>query len=109
MRCILAKAGPMALLVSLVVSLVFIVILVIVTLAVEIDRLPDGPGERARALARVAREGKRLVPLFVNCQNGSFSETQRCQGMRRAGAIGPRPFEAAAYASQRRKRPDYPV
>ena len=34
----------MALLVSLVVSLVFIVILVIVTLAVEIDRLPDDPG-----------------------------------------------------------------
>ena len=44
MRCILAKAGPMALLVSLVVSLVFIVILVIATLAVEIDRLPDDPG-----------------------------------------------------------------
>jgi hypothetical protein len=97
----------MALLVSLVVSLVFIVILVIVTLAVEIDRLPDDPGN-GRALARVAREGKRLVPLFVNCRNGPFSETQRCQGMRRAGAIGPRPFEAAAYASQRRKRPDYP-
>jgi hypothetical protein len=34
----------MALLVSLVVSLVFIVILVIATLAVEIDRLPDDPG-----------------------------------------------------------------
>ena len=69
----------MALLVSLVVSLVFIVILVIATLAVEIDRLPDDPG------------------------------TGACQGMRRAGVIGPRPFEAAAYASQRRKRPDYPV
>ena len=38
------KGGPMALLVSLVVSLVFIVILVIATLAVEIDRLPDDPG-----------------------------------------------------------------
>ena len=34
----------MALLVSLVVSLVFIVILVIATLAVEIDGLPDDPG-----------------------------------------------------------------
>jgi hypothetical protein len=34
----------MALLVSLVVSLVFIVILIIATLAVEIDRLPDEPG-----------------------------------------------------------------
>jgi hypothetical protein len=44
LRCILAKAVPMALLVSLVVSLVFIVILVIATLAVEIDRLPDDPG-----------------------------------------------------------------
>ena len=74
------------------------------------DRPPTGrPGERARVKARAARAGKRLVPLFVSCQNGPFPETQRCQGMRRAGAIRPRPFEAAAYASQRRKRPDYPV
>ena len=43
MRRILAEAGPMALLVSLVVSLVLIVILVVATLAVEIDRLPDDP------------------------------------------------------------------
>jgi hypothetical protein len=62
----------MALLVSLVVSLVFIVILVIVTLAVEIDRLPDGPGERARALARVAREGKRLVPRLSTAGMAHF-------------------------------------
>ena len=48
MRRILAEAGLVALLVSLmvslVVSLVCIVILVIATLAFEIDRLPDDPG-----------------------------------------------------------------
>lgn len=44
MRHILAGAGPMALLVSLAVSLVLIAILIVATLAVEIDRLPDDPG-----------------------------------------------------------------
>ena len=46
----------MALLVSLVVSLVFIVILVIATLAVEIDRLPDDPGN-GRALVASLEKG----------------------------------------------------
>jgi hypothetical protein len=40
LRRILAEVGPMALLVSLVLS----VILVVATLAVEIDHLPDEPG-----------------------------------------------------------------
>ena len=40
MRRLLAEAG----LVALLVSLVLIVILVVATLAVEIDRLPDDPG-----------------------------------------------------------------
>ena len=40
MRRIFAEAG----LVALVVSLVLIAILVVATLAVEIDRLPDDPG-----------------------------------------------------------------
>lgn len=44
MRRILAEAGLVALLGSLVVSLVLIAILVVATLAVEIDRLPDDPG-----------------------------------------------------------------
>ncbi len=44
MRRILAEAGPMALLVSLVASLVVIAILIVATLAVEIDRLRDDPG-----------------------------------------------------------------
>jgi hypothetical protein len=44
LRRLLAEAGLVALLVSLVVSLVLIVILVVATLAVEIDRLPDDPG-----------------------------------------------------------------
>ena len=44
MRRILAEAGLVALLGSLMVSLVLIAILVVATLAVEIDRLPDDPG-----------------------------------------------------------------
>jgi hypothetical protein len=44
LRRILAEAGLVALLGSLVVSLVLIAILVVATLAVEIDRLPDDPG-----------------------------------------------------------------
>jgi hypothetical protein len=44
LRRILAEAGLVALLVSLVVSLVLIAILVVAMLAVEIDRLPDDPG-----------------------------------------------------------------
>ena len=40
MRRIFAEAG----LVALVVSLVLIAVLVVATLAVEIDRLPDDPG-----------------------------------------------------------------
>jgi hypothetical protein len=43
-RRILAEAGLVALLGSLMVSLVLIAILVVATLAVEIDRLPDDPG-----------------------------------------------------------------
>ena len=43
MRRIFAEAGLVAL-VALVVSLVLIAILVVSTLAVEIDRLPDDPG-----------------------------------------------------------------
>jgi hypothetical protein len=44
LRRILAEAGLVALLVSLMVSLVLIAILVVAMLAVEIDRLPDDPG-----------------------------------------------------------------
>jgi hypothetical protein len=44
LRRILAEAGLVALLVSLMVSLVLIAIFVVATLAVEIDRLPDDPG-----------------------------------------------------------------
>jgi hypothetical protein len=43
LRRIFAEAGLVAL-VALVVSLVLIAILVVSTLAVEIDRLPDDPG-----------------------------------------------------------------
>jgi hypothetical protein len=44
LRRILAEAGLVALLGSLMVSLVLIAILVVATLAVERDRLPDDPG-----------------------------------------------------------------